>query len=260
MDIATLERRRGLTREEFFRDYFAANRPVILEGLLDNWPAMKLWTPDYFKQKFGHEEVEIMADRDADAHFEINCEQHRRKVRFGDYVDEVINNKGNNSYLVANNGFLESAAGCAILQDVAFFPEYLSLSDTNGRVFFWFGPAGTITPLHYDQTNIFLAQVIGFKRIRFISPDQNALMYNRVGVFSDVDYDRPNLSLFPLFRFVNSVEFILSPGEVLFIPVNWWHHVRSLTPSISVSFTNFLQPPRLCVREHQDLWGAQLIR
>jgi hypothetical protein len=27
---------------------------------------------------------------------------------------------------------------------------------------------------------------------------------------------------------------------VLFIPINWWHHVRGVTPSLSVSLTNFL--------------------
>ena len=29
---------------------------------------------------------------------------------------------------------------------------------------------------------------------------------------------------------------VVGPGEVLFIPKGWWHHVRSLTPSISLSF------------------------
>lgn len=28
----------------------------------------------------------------------------------------------------------------------------------------------------------------------------------------------------------------LGPGEMLYIPPNWWHHVTALTPSFSVSF------------------------
>jgi ribosomal protein L16 Arg81 hydroxylase len=32
---------------------------------------------------------------------------------------------------------------------------------------------------------------------------------------------------------------LLDPGQVLFLPVGWWHHVRSMDISISLSFTNF---------------------
>jgi ribosomal protein L16 Arg81 hydroxylase len=39
-------------------------------------------------------------------------------------------------------------------------------------------------------------------------------------------------------------EVVLSPGEGLFIPVGWWHHVRALEPSLSVSFTSFGAPNR----------------
>jgi len=32
---------------------------------------------------------------------------------------------------------------------------------------------------------------------------------------------------------------IINEGDVLFIPIGWWHKVQSLNPSISLSFTNF---------------------
>lgn len=235
-----IERRSALSREEFFRDYFHANRPVILQGLLDDWPAYRLWSPEYLKSTCGDAQVEIMAGRDADPNFEINCERHRATISFGDYVDCVVDGSGNDSYLVANNRFLETGPGQKLLRDIVPFPEYLDGGDLRCRAFFWLGPAGTITPLHHDTMSLFLAQVVGHKRIAFISPDQTQHMYNRVGVFSDVDYERPDLARFPLFGHVVAEDFILNPGEVLFIPVGWWHHVRSLTASISVSFTNFL--------------------
>ncbi len=31
----------------------------------------------------------------------------------------------------------------------------------------------------------------------------------------------------------------IGPGDALFLPIGWWHHVEALDVSISVSFTNF---------------------
>ncbi|KAF2690078.1 Clavaminate synthase-like protein [Lentithecium fluviatile CBS 122367] len=38
------------------------------------------------------------------------------------------------------------------------------------------------------------------------------------------------------FKKAKYVEGVLGPGECLYVPVGWWHYVRSLTPSFSVSF------------------------
>jgi ribosomal protein L16 Arg81 hydroxylase len=41
---------------------------------------------------------------------------------------------------------------------------------------------------------------------------------------------------FPHFKSAPYMEAILAPGECLYLPVGWWHYIRSLTPSFSVSF------------------------
>jgi lysine-specific demethylase 8 len=41
---------------------------------------------------------------------------------------------------------------------------------------------------------------------------------------------------FPRFKDAEYVDCVLQPGDCLYIPVGWWHYVRSLTPSFSVSF------------------------
>jgi ribosomal protein L16 Arg81 hydroxylase len=35
---------------------------------------------------------------------------------------------------------------------------------------------------------------------------------------------------------------VLEPGEFIFIPIGWWHWVKSLDVSISLSFKNFRVP------------------
>ena len=87
-----------------------------------------------------------------------------------------------------------------------------------------------------------MAQVLGRKRVLLISPDQTHRLYNEVGVFSDVDCDHPDAQRHPLYRDVLSKQVLLEPGEVLFLPVGWWHHVKALDVSVTVTFTNFVHP------------------
>ncbi|MDF0556040.1 cupin-like domain-containing protein [Kamptonema sp. UHCC 0994] len=241
--FGTIERKSNLSRAEFLENYYAKNTPVILTNAMSNWPALHLWNPNYLKQKYGHATVEIQSNRESDPEYEINLEKHKQTVLFSKYVDMVASSgESNNYYMVANNQNLEREEFKSLFDDIDIFSEYLNPADTSGRAFFWFGPAGTITPLHHDPVNLILAQVLGRKRVRMISPERTPLMYNYVGVFSKVDGENPDFEKYPLYRNVKILEFILEPGEALFIPVGWWHHVKSLDVSISVSFTNFIFP------------------
>ena len=238
-----IDRRSNLSRQEFLEKYYITGTPVIITDIMQNWRAMSLWTPQYLQEHFGDLEVEIQANRNADPRYEINSEQHKYMLRMSDYVDRVVNGgETNDYYMVANNHRVNNQVLKAVFDDIEIFPDYLDPNLAEGRAFFWFGPKGTITPLHHDPTNLFMAQVSGRKRWKAISPFQTHLLYNHVGVFSEVDVESPDYAKHPLYQQVHVTEFELNPGEVIFMPVGWWHHVRSLDICISMSFTNFVFP------------------
>lgn len=54
--------------------------------------------------------------------------------------------------------------------------------------------------------------------------------------FLQVDVENPDLEKFPKFTEAPFLSCILSPGDTLFIPAKYWHYVRSLDLSFSVSF------------------------
>jgi hypothetical protein len=237
-----IERRYRVSKQEFLDRYYATNTPVILTGMMQDWPAMSCWCPDYFKQHYGDVEVEIQAGRNADPEYEINANRYKHKTTLSAYVDLVVTGGDSNDYyLAANNGNLERPELRNLLNDIVM-PEFLDPHDTQQRIFFWFGPSGTITPLHHDPLNLIMAHVTGRKRWRLISPDHTPLLYNYVGVFSKVDLENPDYEKYPLFRQAQVIETVLEPGEIIFVPVGWWHQVKALEISLSLSFTNFAFP------------------
>jgi ribosomal protein L16 Arg81 hydroxylase len=237
----TVERRGRVSRAEFLEKYYAANRPVIFTGLMEDWPALTLWNPEYFKTKYGDMLVEAMAGRNQDPRPDLNLKAHRREIRFADYVDMVTSaGESNDVYLVSNNAFFRRPETQPLLEDIRFFDEHLDPAKSAGNVHLWFGPAGTVTSLHHDEMNIIMAQVYGRKRITLISPDETHRLYNERSVYSEVDCENPDYERHPDFREVQQLQVVLEPGEALFLPVGWWHHVRALDVSITVTFTNFV--------------------
>jgi len=111
---------------------------------------------------------------------------------------------------------------------VGTLPDYCDRARLGQSSSFWFGPAGTLTPLHHDTLMLLHTQIVGRKRWRFVSPLQTPKVYNFDGVFSPVDVEQPDLGRYPAFADVKMLEVVVEPGETVFLPLGWWHQVTSL--------------------------------
>ncbi|MDX2270796.1 MAG: cupin-like domain-containing protein [Cyanobacteriota bacterium] len=236
----TLDRVDGLTPQEFLESYYATNKPVILTKQIQDWQALTKWDPDYLKSLCGSIPVEVQIDRQNNPNYER--QKTMQELPFGDYLDRILAaGETNDLYMIANNqNFLRD--GLEILLHDIQLPPYLDQKSLRNSVHLWLGAAGTITPLHHDPLNILFTQIWGSKHIRLIPPTCTPWLYNYQGVFSSVDGFQPDFETHPLFQQVVPYDVIIHPGEALFIPVGWWHCVRSLEVSLSLSFTNFIFP------------------
>lgn len=238
-----VEKRRMPSRDEFLERYVVGCRPVVLTDVARDWPATQRWSPADLKARFGHLQVEIQAERNADPRYEENKLALKRQVRLADFVDQVLAGGATNDYyLTANNEVLRRPEFAPLLADIGTLPPVCDRSQLAARSSFWFGPAGTVTPLHHDTIMLFHTQIVGRKRWRFISPLEWPKLYNYNNVFSPVDLDRPDLHRFPDVAGVKVLEVVAEPGETVFLPLGWWHQVASLDVSLSFSYSNLALP------------------
>ncbi|MES2790107.1 MAG: cupin-like domain-containing protein [Planctomycetota bacterium] len=232
--------RHRLSRDEFLRDYYTANRPVLITGMMDDWPAMQKWTPANLRERFASVEVEVQLGRNQNQNFESESVKHRRKMPFGEYVDLVVNGGATNDYyMTANNSSSNSAMLDELWKDMIQIPEYLD-GNSPQKGFFWFGPQGTITPMHHDLTNNFMAQVYGRKLVRLVPSFELPHVYNDHHVYSRVDAGHVDLQRFPRFSKCRVIDCEIGPGDLLFVPIGWWHYVEGLEISMTIAFTNFI--------------------
>jgi ribosomal protein L16 Arg81 hydroxylase len=145
----------------------------------------------------------------------------------------------NDFYMIAQNRNLQKTALRELFEDVEF-PEYLNGQYAPFGSALWLGPAGTVTPLHHDTSSILFCQIYGRKRIVLVSPFETALLDAPRGVYSNFDCEAKKLA--PELARATRKVVELAPGETLFIPVAWWHHVRALEVSISLALNNFRLP------------------
>lgn len=222
--------------DRFFQDFLAANRPVVIEGLLDDWPANQNWTLEKLRERLGRHEVEYTRFF---VH-ENRLEPEKLKAKFGDFLDLVWdeNYKEPIYWTAFNQTDGDSPLAAGLEADIRFPEAFCHPPSDETRTYFWIGPEGTRSGLHFDPYNVLFAQVKGSKRMLLFPPQEIPNAYLENDYYSQVDAEAPNLALFPKFAEARPVTVEVHEGDTLLIPVGWLHQVRSLSVSISVSITS----------------------
>lgn len=231
--------RKTISNEEFDELYYFSNEPVLL-GCPELEAIREDLSWDTLSSRYGGEEVEIQEGRTSDRNYERNSNQHKSVIKFREFLDRVLSDdEDNDVYLTANNGKRNREIFSPITDSNTWMPQILNRENCIDKAFLWIGPKGTVTQLHHDLTNNLLLQVRGRKLVKMFPPCYFTRIYNDFHCFSDFDCDNPDFDRFPLVEEVNIRECILDEGQALFLPVGWWHQIRSLSPSISITAVNF---------------------
>ena len=201
---------------ETVRRAWDRSEPVVLVGAA---PEAEPWTPARLRNELGALRV-------------LKSYRGVETIALSDYVDGVLDGT-----LTTSGGFAlpkEMEAGCPR-------PSVFAVSDVT-RPLGFLGAPGSITALHRDVPNAASQQVFGQKQWTLFPAHQAPLLYPRPRITwaqqCEVDFDAPDLAKHPLFAEATPCTVVLSPGEILLTPSGWFHHVRALTPSISVTWVH----------------------
>lgn len=231
--VATVD---DLSDGEFSTNYRDAMRPVLLRNGCAAWSACRRWSPKYFDQIAGELTIPVKTlDRG-----EIKLSSWKLS-EYTQFLIERLPDEDRASpraipycHDIPLLGLVDSLA-----EDCNPFPQNY-LTPWYRRHWwrysqFFMGPAGTITPLHFDTLlshNLFF-QIYGDKQFTIIPPSQAALCGRRGWRWFDVDPEQPDYERFPKYEQATPIVITVGAGDMLYMPPGTLHHVRSLATSIS---------------------------
>lgn len=253
----------------------AGDRPLLIKGALDAWPASRNWTferlatlrrPDgsepvtSFQNGLVEQGVTRAPVIQATAPYlrRLAADAQRIRATDIDHIGLLPNTRreqlGPGECFTLDWDYLaQLPADEVYLAQWYILNEFPHLRDDFEIARLWpglrwtweytfIGPAHTVTGLHYDFPNNWFCQVNGVKEFILFPPDQNAHLcrskkYDWGATLSDIDITR--LAQQPHerehFAQARGLYARVETGDALYVPSKTWHAVVSLQPSISLA-------------------------
>lgn len=222
-----------ITKEEFFEKYLKPRKPVVIKNMARKWPAYQKWTMDYMKQAVGDVEVPLYDSSKADPAAPINASA--AKMKFADYID-LIEKEPTDLRIFLFDPIKQAPK----LLDDYIFPKDLMGGFLDKYPNMFFGGKGSVTFLHYDidMAHIFHTHFNGRKHILLFDYKWKDRLYQipyATYALEDYDIENPDFTKFPALDGVEGIECYLEHGDTLFMPTGWWHWMKYLDGSFSIS-------------------------
>ena len=222
-----------ISKEDFEKNYLRARRPLIIKNMSKNWPAYEKWTLDYMKTVVGDKTVPLYDSSKADPSKPINASA--AEMKFADYVDLIKNTPTDLRIFL----FDPIKQAPKLLEDYRAPKELMGgFLDSYPNMFF--GGKGSVTFLHYDidLAHIFHTHFGGRKHVILFENKWKERLYQipyATYALEDYDVEKPDFDQFPALKGVKGIEAYLEHGDTLFMPTGYWHWMKYLDGSFSIS-------------------------
>lgn len=233
--------------EQFRRDILEGCRPVVLRGLVGQWPAVEA------ARRSPHDLKEYLAAFDVGLRVEAfvgdpaiagkyyytadlkGFNFQRQELKFLEALERMLwslDQPGAASLYVGSVPLADCAPGFSSANPMPLLP-----APAGARI--WFGHRANVSS-HYDTFDNLACVIAGRRRFTLYAPELIGKLY-----MGPIDHTMagPPVSLaaaggaqdagrFPLFESIRGQALVaeLEPGDALYLPKLWWHQVESLAP------------------------------
>lgn len=238
-------------------------QPLVLRGLIKHWPALPKGSgsldelEQYLSQFWTEQPVTAyVAQADAAGRFGYNEGFNGFNFRSGRAPLRDIFQRLREQQDVGVANPMSIYVGSTPVEGwlPGFLNENSLMLDGEPLINFWLGNQTTVSA-HYDFPSNIACVVYGKRRFTLFPTDQVENLY--VGPIdrtpsgqpiSLVDFDAPDFDRFPKFRKAldHAQTTVLEPGDAIFVPSMWWHHVKALSDcNLLVNYWWLNNPPYL---------------
>ncbi|ATQ43301.1 cupin-like domain-containing protein [Caulobacter mirabilis] len=244
--MTPIEALEGVTSARFHQEIIPAARPVILRGLVRDWPIVEAGrrSPEALRDYLmgfdaGGPAPILEGPPEIAGRFFYDAAMNGFNFRKGtaglaQVFETLLAHAGDERPPALALQSLPVRGGLPGLE--ADNPMPLLNNAIEPRI--WLGNR-VIVAAHHDPTENIACVAAGRRRFTLFPPEQVANLYmgpfemTPAGVaISMVDFDAPDRAAHPRFAEAEAAALVadLEPGDAIYIPYLWWHHVRSLDP------------------------------
>jgi Cupin-like domain len=224
--------------EVFRKEFYEPGIPVVIKNLSRDWPAYNKWNWEFFKGLVGDKKVPLYNNVKSDAYTPVNKADDYKT--FGEYIDMI--SQGPAAWRIFLFNIFDHAP--ELINDFKW-PEHLMKGFIKKYPMLFTGGAGSITHMHFDidLSHILHTQFKGRKRVlMFPFSEQHKLYRKPFEVLSLADFSNyyeqngtPDYERFPALKLAQGLDFIMEPGDTLFMPAGYWHHMEYLESGFAMS-------------------------
>lgn len=229
------------------RTFIDSASPAVFKHDIAKTGVGRLLTPNDLRDAFQDESVTVSVSRGRAFRSKGGS---GRRMAFADFATYVENSNRQSSERLYLSQFPVDTTPAILGSDVAT-PSYIPDGSSPVSKNLWFGPAGTISPLHFDRSHNLLHQHWGRKHVVMVDPSHSHQLKpgsknSGSPHVSSLDLVTSGFNIDLSRLDAPCLETILEPGDVLFLPAFWWHNVISIDVAISINY--WWRPPiRACL-------------
>lgn len=231
-----IERVASISKEDFIKNYFKPQRPVLIENLTQDWPALKKWNLDYIQSQAGEQIVPLYNNEPTKGR--QNSVVPAKKMKLYDYIELLKSGPTDLRMFFFN-----------VLQKMPQLTEDFKYPDLGLKFFkklpvMFFGGKGSKVLAHYDMD---LADLVhfhfhGHKKVTLFAPEQAKHLYKvpfTVHNLETIDMDHPDFNLYPALQLAEGISVEMKHGDALYMPSGYWHYITYEDAGFSITLRAF---------------------